>query len=285
MRIKKCLPFGRAVDPERKKLLLGDEHMDFYIQAIKDKLIGFAHRTTTDLMSTGSELGRFTVAPTWMSTSKLADEAILPLPVMTDVGKLERLLTFQFAFRDYSVLSLDDFIKGGYLDEQDPALLRATLLRAQELMAGVFGASFGKVFQNFIDAIQDTYRGYDGEFLRFLIEEVLYRYGQLMSEPWSEGLKVTYNLQDIHSPGNAATLSFQQEQTCKCFPGERLNRLNECLRQESLTRIKQIPMTGKKMLKHLRLNLSGKERQPKSCFLHLYLLLTRLLRLIFVSKN
>jgi len=206
MRIKKCLPFGRAVDSERKKLLLGDECMDFDIQAIKDKLIGFAHRTTTDLMSTGTELGRFTVAPTWMSTSKLADEAILTLPVMMDLGKLERLLTFQFAFRDYSILSLDDFIKGGFLNEEDPALLRAALLRAQELMAGAFGSSFSKVFQTFIDAIQDTYRAYDGAFLRFLIEEVLYRYGQLMSEPWSEGLKVAYNLQDIHSPGNAATL-------------------------------------------------------------------------------
>jgi len=205
-RIKKCLPFGRAVDSERKKLLPGDECMDFDIQSIKDKLIGFAHRTTTDLMTTGADLGRFTVAPIWMSTSKLADDALLALPVMTNVEKLKRLLTFQFAFRDYSVLSLDDFIKGGYLEEEDTALLRATLLRTQELMAGVFGSSFSKVFQTFIDAIQDAYRGYDGEFLRFLIEEVLYRYGQLMSEPWSESLKVAYNLQNIHSPGNAALL-------------------------------------------------------------------------------
>jgi len=59
----------------------------------------------------------------------------------------------------------------------------------QEVMAGVFGKSFNKVFETFIDTIQDTYRTYDGDFLRFLIEEVLYRYGQLMSEPWSENLK------------------------------------------------------------------------------------------------
>ena len=62
-RIKKCLPFGRAVDSERKKLLLGDEYIDFDAQTIKDKLIGFAHRTTTDLMTTGTDIGRFTVAP------------------------------------------------------------------------------------------------------------------------------------------------------------------------------------------------------------------------------
>ena len=73
-------------------------------------------------------------------------------------------------------------------------------------MEGVFGASFSKVFQTFIDAIQDKYRDYEGGFLRFLIEEVLFRYGQLMSEPWSENDKLDYDLPDIHSPGNAAAL-------------------------------------------------------------------------------
>ena len=97
-------------------------------------------------------------------------------------------------------------MKDGYLKEEDTAILRSALLRAQEVMAGVFGASFSKVFENFIDAIQDTYRSYDGEFLRFLIEEVLYRYGNLMSEPWSKSLKEDYGLNDIHSPGNAADL-------------------------------------------------------------------------------
>ena len=62
-----CLPFGRAVDSEREKLLLGDEYVDFDVQASKDKLIGF------------------TVTPIWMSTSKLTDDAILTLPVMADV--------------------------------------------------------------------------------------------------------------------------------------------------------------------------------------------------------
>jgi len=73
----------------------------------------------------------------------------------------------------------------------------------QEVMAGVFGRSFNKVFETFIDAIQDTYRTYDSDFLRFLIEEVLYPYAHLMSEPWSENLENAHNLDNIHSPGNA----------------------------------------------------------------------------------
>ena len=159
---------------------------------------------------------------------------------MTNVEKLERFLTFQFAFRDYTILSLDDFIKGGYLKEDDTALLRAALLRAQELMAGVFGASYNKVFQTFIDAIQDKYRSYEGEFLRFLIEEVLYRYGQIMSEPWSEGLKVAYNLQDIHSPGNAALLLTT---LVSLVVPTRANQ-TEFLRKESKS-IKRVSKTGK----------------------------------------
>jgi hypothetical protein len=117
---------------------------------------------------------------------------------------------------------------------------RAANLRAQELMAGVFGASYGKVFQTFIDAIQDTYRGYDGEFLRFLIEEVLYRYGQIMSEPWSESHKIAYNLQDIHSPGNAALLLTT---LVNLIVPTRTNQ-QEFIRKETKS-IKRVPKTGK----------------------------------------
>jgi hypothetical protein len=229
-RIEKCFSLGRAMDSERKKLLLGDENIDFDAQKIKDKLIGFAVRCTTDLMSTGDDMGRFNVATTWLSTSKLSDDAILQLPVMKNIEKFERLLRFQFPFRDYTKLSLDDFVKGGYLKEDEIAILRATLLRMQELMAGIFGKSFSKVFENFIDLLQDKYLNLDVGFLRFLVEEVLYRYGQIMSEPWSESLKTSYSLIDIHSPGNAAILLTT---LVKQIVPTRTNQ-SEYLRKESL---------------------------------------------------
>ena len=206
VKIRKCLPLGRALDLERKKLLLGDEGIEYDQKAIKDKLIGFSARTKADLMSTGADTSKYTIAPTWLSTKKLTDEAILNLPILKNLEKFDLLLRLQFAFRDYSVLSLDDFVKGNYLDDSDHALLRATLMRAQEVLAGVFGNSFNKVFDGYISAIQDDHHGYEGEFLRFLAEEVLYRYGQHMSEPWNEGLKLFYKLDDLHSPGNAALL-------------------------------------------------------------------------------
>jgi hypothetical protein len=130
----------------------------------------------------------------------------LNLPVLKNLEKFDLLLRFQFEFRDYTVLSLDDFVKGGFLDDSDHALLRATLTRAQEVMAGVFGNSYNKVFDGYISAIQDHHHGYDGEFLRFLAEEAFFLYGHYMKEPWSEGLKFVHKLDDIHSPGNAALL-------------------------------------------------------------------------------
>ena len=205
-KIKKCFALGRALDLERKKLLLGDEGFEYDPKAIKDKLIGFSSRTKADLMSTGSDISKYAIAPTWLSTKKLTDEAIFCLPVINVLEKFDKLLTFTFEFRDYNVLSLDDFVKGGFLDDSDHALLRATLMRTQEVMAGVFGKSFNKVFESYIGAIQEEHHGYDGEFLRFLAEEALYLYGQYMSEPWNEGLKLVYQLDDIHSPGNAALL-------------------------------------------------------------------------------
>ena len=205
-KIRKCLPLGRALDMERKKLLLGDEGIEYNQKTIKDKLIGFSSRTKADLMSTGADTSKYTIAPTWLSTKKLTDEAILNLPILKNLEKFDLLLRLQFSFRDYTIISLDDFVRGSFLDDSDHALLRSTLTRAQEVMAGVFGNSFNKVFDNYIGAIQDDHYSYDGDFLRFLAEEVLYRYGQHMSEPWNEGLRLFYKLDDIHSPGNAALL-------------------------------------------------------------------------------
>jgi hypothetical protein len=206
VKIRLILPFGRAVDLERKKLLLGDEGMEYNQKDIKDKLIGFSARTKADLMSTGADTSKYTIAPTWLSTKKLTDGAILCLPILQNLEKFDLLLRLKFAFRDYTGLSLDDFVKGGFLDDTDPALLRATLMRAQEVMAGVFGNSFNKVCDGYITAIQEEHHNYECEFLRFLAEEALYLYGQYMSEPWSEGLKLSFKLDDIHSPGNAALL-------------------------------------------------------------------------------
>jgi hypothetical protein len=227
-KIRKCLPFGRALDLERKKLLLGDEGIEYNQKTIKDKLIGFSSRTKADLMSTGADTSKFTIAPTWLSTKKLTDDAILNLPILKNLEKFDLLLRFQFAFRDYTVISLDDFVKGGFLDDSDHALLRATLTRTQEVMAGVFGNSFNKVFDCYIDAIQDDHHSYDGEFLRFLAEEVLYRYGQHMSEPWNEGLKLFYKLDDLHSPGNAALLlTFMFDNTKPSKTNEQEFRIKE----------------------------------------------------------
>ena len=191
-KIRLILPFGRALDLERKKLLLGDEGIEYNQKAIKDKLIGFSARTKADLMSTGADTSKYTIAPTWLSTKKLTDEAILNLPILQNLEKFDLLLRLKFAFRDYTGLSLDDFVKGVFLDDSDPALLRATLMRAQEVMAGVFGNSFNKVFDGYIGAIQDDHHNYDGEFLRYLAEKPLYLHGQHMSEPWSEGFKLVF---------------------------------------------------------------------------------------------
>jgi hypothetical protein len=107
-------------------------------------------------------------------------------------------------------------------------------------MAGVFGASFSKVFQTFIDAIQDKYRSFEGGFLRYLIEEVLFRYGQLMSEPWSENDKLDYDLPDIHSPGNAAALLTTLVKLVVPLKGNQL----EFIRKESDT-VTRVSQTGK----------------------------------------
>ena len=49
------LPLGRALDLERKKLLLGDEGIKDNQKTIRNKLIGFSSRTKADLMSTGAD--------------------------------------------------------------------------------------------------------------------------------------------------------------------------------------------------------------------------------------
>jgi hypothetical protein len=70
-KIRKCLPLGRALDMERKKLLLGDEGIEYNQKTIKDKLIGFSSRTKADLMSTGADTSKLTISQTWLSTRNI----------------------------------------------------------------------------------------------------------------------------------------------------------------------------------------------------------------------
>jgi hypothetical protein len=159
------------------------------------------------------------------------------------------------------VLSLDDFVKGGFLDESDHALLRATLMRTQEVMAGVFGNSFNKVFESYIGAIQEEHHSYDGEFLRFLAEEALYLYGQYMSEPWNEGLKLVYQLDDIYSPGNAALLLSRMFERIKPL------RENEQEYRRKLSKyVKRNPKSGKNLgsLTQSITNLIGNSKLNKA---------------------
>ena len=62
---------------------MGDERIEDNQKAIKNKLIGFSLRTKADLMSTGADTSKYTIATIWLSTKKkkkkLTDEAVLNL--------------------------------------------------------------------------------------------------------------------------------------------------------------------------------------------------------------
>ena len=47
---------------------------------------------------------------------------------------------------------------------------------------------------------------FDGEYLRYMAEEVLYRFGIIMGEAWTTTQANFYNLPNLHEPGNAANL-------------------------------------------------------------------------------
>ena len=144
--------------------------------------------------------------PTWSSCRKIFEEAIYTLPVFKNIETFELLLNWKFAYRCYTTLSLYHFCKGGYFDESNRALVIDALRRAQEVMSIVFGNSFRDVFTTYIDSIMDLYGQFDGEYLRYMAEEVLYRYGIIMGEAWTATQVSFYNIPNLHEPGNAARL-------------------------------------------------------------------------------
>jgi hypothetical protein len=73
-------------------------------------------------------------------------------------------------------------------------------------MSIVFGNSFREVFTTYINAIMDLYGVFEGEYLRYMAEEVLYRYGIIMGEAWTATQTTFYNIPNLHEPGNAALL-------------------------------------------------------------------------------
>ena len=101
-------------------------------------------------------------------------------------------------------MSLYHFCKGGFFDESNRALVVDALRRAQEVMSIIFGESFRDVFTKYINDIMDIHSLYDGEYLRYMAEEVLYRYGKIMSDTWSVTQANFYNVPNLHEAGNAA---------------------------------------------------------------------------------
>ena len=86
------------------------------------------------------------------------------------------------------------------------ALVIDDLRRAREVMSIVFGESFRDVFTKYINDIMDVYSLYDGEYLRYMAEEVLYRYCEIMSDTWSVTQASFYNVANLYEAGNAAKL-------------------------------------------------------------------------------
>ena len=185
IKIRDQLGLRRALDSERKLTFLGNELLEFKAQFILDKLISYGLRMLSLTMSAGDSLEAKDYEPTWNSCRKICEEAIYSLPVFQQIEKLERLLNWKFSFRCYTDLSLYHFCKGGSFDESNRALVVDALRRDQEVMSIIFGESFRDVFTKYINDIMDTHSLYDGEYLRYMAEEVLYRYGVIMSDTWS----------------------------------------------------------------------------------------------------
>ena len=52
----------------------------------------------------------------------------------------------------------------------------------------------------------DVYSLFDGEYLRYMAEEVLYRFSSIMSDTWSVTQADFYKVDNLHDAGNAAKL-------------------------------------------------------------------------------
>jgi hypothetical protein len=185
---------------------LGNELLDFDADYIRKKFISYGQRLSSLTISAGDTMSKLDFEETWNPCKKLCEEVIYTLPVIRSLDKFEMLLNWQFEFRNYNSLSLDHFSKGGFFDESNKALINDALRRAQEVMAIVFGDPFRDVFTKYIQDIMDKHNHYEGGYLRYMVEEVLYRYGQLMSDIWTTPLATFYNVTNLHEAGNAAKL-------------------------------------------------------------------------------